>query len=93
MLGARKSALVKTYCARQVIFGRWLIFILPMVLVVVAFGVLNGVLLTSLLGWLSLLLVLLLIAVGIFVAALTRGGLGVVNMSPQELRAWMSRGE
>lgn len=70
----------------------WLIFILPMVLVVVAFGVLNDVLLTSLLGWLSLLLVLLLIAVGIFVAALTRGGLGVVDLSPKELRAWMSRG-
>lgn len=67
----------------------WLIFILPMVLAAAGFGILNGVLLTNLLGWLSLLLVLLLIVSEVFVAALTRGGRGVVTMSRQELRAWM----
>jgi len=71
----------------------WLIFISPMVLVAAVFWILNRVLLTSLFGWLSLLLVLLLIVFGLLVAALTRGGRGVVEMSREELRTWISREE
>ena len=71
----------------------WLILLLPMLLVPLTFWWQRGVLLTNMFGWLWLLFVLVLLVLGVFVAIRTRSGRGVVvDMSSQELRAWMSGG-
>jgi hypothetical protein len=66
----------------------WLIFVMPMALCALLFLLLRGTLMTSPVGWSCLGFVVLLVALTVWIAAVTRGGLGVVNESPEELRRW-----